>query len=85
MKPILVLLHYVIVNSNKKTYYASINQVRSSLIIRAKKRGLPSWVDVLKQDCVLRCYGKLTFENNKPKIVRVYDQVSERALRSNGI
>lgn len=85
MKPLYILLHYIIVNDNKKSYYASLNQVRSSLIIRAKLRHLSSWRDVLKTDCVLRCYGKVVFEGNKYKVIRLYDAVSERALCSAGI
>lgn len=81
MKSDLILLHYIIVNENKKTYYASLDQVRASLVLRAKKRHLPSWRNVLETDKVIRCYGRI----GRHRVERVYDLVTIRALCSSGI
>lgn len=81
MKNDLILLHYIIVNENKKTYYASLDQVRASLVLRAKKRHLPSWRNVLETDMVIRCYGRI----GRHRVERVYDRVTPRALCSTGI
>lgn len=81
MKNDLILLHYIIVNENKKTYYASLDQVRASLVLRAKKRRLPSWRNVLETDTVIRCYGRL----RRNRVERLYDRVTVRALCSTGI
>ena len=77
----LILLHYIIVTQNKKTYYASLDQVRQSLVLRAKRRHLPSWRDVFATDMVIRCYGRIV----RGRVQRCYDHVSLRALCSTGI
>lgn len=88
MKHPLILLYYSIhANVGGRSVvklYPSLMAVRKSLSSRAKRRKM-TWQELYDSGdvCILRCYGR--YDRVQDKVVKICDEVSKRALMSDGI